>query len=112
MEGNNLILESQVKQFLLETRIALAKQGGLVFIDREKNVRAMAELGLLLSDVPGFVHRLEVRDYVSGPTDDDKGRQEKWWVFSREICKRAMYIKIALLGGGFGVFRFIEQNSR
>lgn len=79
--------------------MALAKEGGLVIVEREKNVKALANLGLLPSDIPGFIRRLEVCDYVSGPMDDDRGRPEKWWVFSRELCGKPMYIKVALTCG-------------
>lgn len=70
----------EVKDFLFEMKIAMSQRRPS-FAEREKNMAALAELGILPQEVPGILGKLEVSDYWDGPLADDKGRPKTWWIF-------------------------------
>lgn len=89
----------QVKDFLLELKMTLSQDHRLVLDERNKNLRSLAMLGMLPSEVPAVLRQLKVSDYCEGPLDDDPGRPLKWWVFAPEYCGVVLYIKVALCPG-------------
>lgn len=86
----------QIKQFLLELKMALSRDGNLHVADREKNVKSLAIMGMLPNEVSQVLRSLKVSDYSEGPLDDDQGRPIQWWVFGPNYCGTTLYVKVAL----------------
>ena len=97
-EGRPLLSIEQARDFLLDTKLALAQEGALAFEGRSKNLQCLAELGILATDVVDLLRCLRTDDYCEGPLDDDKGRPIRWWVFGPSVLECCIYVKIALHG--------------
>ena len=69
--GRALTSREEVRQVILDIRLLLSRENGLVFVDRQKNAQALTRLGVLPSEVPGILRGLRVEDYAAGPLDDD-----------------------------------------
>lgn len=65
----------------------------LVIIERDKNQKTLAELGLVPSDCRIHIHDLTCENYFRGPTDDDE-TGGVFWEFGTMIKNREIYIKI------------------
>ena len=69
----------------------------LRFVERDKNIASMAEIGILQRDVPGILRTVQASDYCEGPLDDDKGQNKSWWVFGPEHEGETLYVKVCLV---------------
>lgn len=87
--------KDDVRAFLLEMKMALSHDKWR-FVDRDKNLAALAGLEMLHSDVPKVLRSLALEDYSEGPLSDDKGRDRSWWVFGRQHGDVILYIKICI----------------
>ena len=85
-----------VRDFLFDMKICLANSECLIFVDRDKNLQGLADLGLLRSELPDLLRGLTVDDFSQGPLLDDRGRQRYWWVFGPERDTIVIYLKIAV----------------
>lgn len=99
-EAPPLTTYGEVRNFLLRVKLAVASDRTWHFIDREKNLASMAQLGLIHSDVVRILRELTPEDYSEGPLDDDRGRDREWWVFGASQMGKTLYIKIAVTEGG------------
>lgn len=53
-EENRLVSDrDQVKNFLLELKMTLSREGKFTLDDRDRNLQSLAILGMLPSEVPG-----------------------------------------------------------
>ena len=90
----------QVRQFLLRMKMALAR-GRFLLAERDKNLRDLAELGMVPADVTQVLQRLSLSDYCEGPLDDDKRRAKQWWVFGPQYEGVLLYIKVCVNREGY-----------
>jgi hypothetical protein len=79
--------------------MALADPDRLAFIDREKNLQGLADLGMLRSEVPELLRHLTLDDFSEGPLSDDRGRPRNWWVFGPERDGVVVYVKVTVVSG-------------
>lgn len=68
-------------------------------MERDKNIDALIELGMLQSEVPGVLKGMTVKDYSEGPLQDRQGRDREWWVFGPAYDGKLLYIKVGITGG-------------
>lgn len=87
-----------VKNFLLELRMALARESELVIVERDKNNAFLAERGWLNSDLRRLLRNLAAADYAEGPLLDDRGSDWEWWVFGPRYDGSTLYVKLAIRG--------------
>ena len=84
-----------IRNFLLEMKMSLEFRP-LVFVDRNKNLESLSQLGILQTEVARVLKQITVSDYCDGPVNDDKGRNKQWWVFGPEHGGKVLYIKVCL----------------
>ncbi len=86
----------EVRDFLLEMKMSLALRQ-YRFVNRGKNTTSLAEMNMLSNEVASILKSIQVSDYCDGPLDDDKGRDERWWIFGPEHQGEAIYVKVSLI---------------
>lgn len=82
-----------VEKILGDMKNALM-QNKICFIPRAKNMKTLAALGLLVSDVKDELMDLSYSDYISGPeVDRDQPSSDCLWIFKRRVNGQDIYIK-------------------
>lgn len=80
----------------------IVERNGLDTWPTKKNDQFLLDSGFTSDDVEEIVRKIEVRDYESGPHDDDKEgfRQPgEVWVFGKEYEGYDLYIKLKMTNG-------------
>ena len=68
------------------------------FVPRRKNMQALAQHGLTISDAKDEIFSLVVGDYYKGPKQDlDPLRPGDIWEFKKNIDGRQFYIKVKIV---------------
>lgn len=68
------------------------------FVPRRKNMQALAQHGLTISDAKDEIFSLVVGDYYKGPKQDlDPFRPGDIWEFKKNIDGRQFYIKVKIV---------------
>lgn len=82
----------QVVLFLEMMKMAVRQQ--FIFIGREKNLAALASLGIVRTHAESLVMGLKPKDYVSGPEADYNNPDNEMWVFGLTVSSREVYVKL------------------
>ncbi len=86
----------KVKLILFKIKMLIG-EGKCSFEEREKNMKTLAELGLLPEDVFQILTELTPQNYYRGPsTDYDTNEIETIWEFGITLEGREIYIKLKL----------------
>lgn len=89
--------ESLIEVFLSEVRESI-ESGKAMLVQREKNIRTLATLGMMPEDVYDEIRDLRACHFYSGPSvDRDYPESEKIWIFKKEIQHKMIYIKFKVL---------------
>ena len=83
---------------------------GIFFLNREKNIEALKELGITSSIREEVIRGLEVRDYIDTLSDSMNSFGDMW-VFGKDYEGNELYIKIAL-GRNENLTTHSNENSR
>ena len=76
----------------------LLSAGKYDFVPRGKNVQALSQYGLTITDVKNEILDFEVRDYYKGPKlDFDASRPGDVWEFKRNIDGIPFYVKVKIV---------------
>lgn len=87
--------EDEVKKFLKEFQ-ALAKVFDMIIINRDKNTKALLELGISPNIRKDIIMTLKVDNYYRGPSEDRKLPQNEVWEFGAELEDgQEVYIKLS-----------------
>lgn len=82
-------------EFFLNTFKAKLDVFDVIFMERDKNLRALIDLEITRVSRKEILKDLKVEDYFRGPTRDvDKGPD--LWEFGRLLRKKEVYIKITI----------------
>lgn len=92
-ERRQRLIEADVREFLLTVKLRVAEDRW-TFVNRDKNLDALAELNMFPTDVATVLRDLKVRDYCEGPLEDDRKRPILWWVFGPTCMDESLYVKI------------------
>ena len=84
-EERPLASRDETRAFILELKIALAREHKMYFDEREKNLQALEDL--------------REEDYSDGPLADDRGRPLRWWVFGPVVRGCCIYVKVSMHRG-------------
>ncbi|HMQ70463.1 MAG TPA: toxin [Ignavibacteria bacterium] len=87
-----MIAEYEVENFLIDLKEKI-KVYDLIFVEREKNQKTMAELEIFQSDCKKYILHLKVENYLKGPVKDSQYGNE-YWEFGIEIKGKEIYIKL------------------
>lgn len=98
-KGSGNPREEDVKDFIFRLRLTLAEDSRCSFIGRNKNLEALADLGMFESEVPAVLRSLRPETYCEGPMPDDQGRAKEWWVFGPIHEGKLLYIKVGIQRG-------------
>lgn len=86
--------EAEVGRFLKNFKFKLSFYG-VVFMQRDKNLKTLIALELTTINRTSVLHQLKVEDYFKGPTlDYDNGPE--LWEFGIKIKHSNVYIKITM----------------
>ncbi len=86
---------SEIHSFL-ESFKAKLSVWGVFFLNREKNLQALAKLEIRPIEREQFLRELRVEDYSQGPLVDVIHQGAEMWVFGLLIKEREVYIKISM----------------
>lgn len=87
--------KEEVKRYLHDFKL-LAKVSGIVFIEREKNLNALFELGITAKIREEIIMDLKVENFYRGPSVDKDRPQFKLWEFGVQWNKyEEIYIKLS-----------------
>lgn len=85
-----------IRDFLTEAK-DLMSAGEYDFVERRKNMQALAANGLSLIDAKSQILSLEVGDYYKGPKQDfDLSRPGDIWEFKKNIDGVRFYVKLKI----------------
>lgn len=65
------------------------------FIERDKNMKSLAELGIKTPQAKNTILQLTYKDYCSGPEKDHEYPDCSIWTFGYEINDKEVYIKLS-----------------
>lgn len=88
--------KNQVQQFLTDFKQKL-NVFSIIFLDRDKNLNALLELGITELQRLENIQRLKPENYSSGPNKDiyDPNIPD-YWEFGKMVNEKEVYIKINL----------------
>ena len=76
----------------------LLSAGKYDFVPRRKNMQALAQHGLTITDVKNEILGLDVGDYYKGPKQDfDPNRPGDIWEFKKSIDGMQFYVKVKII---------------
>jgi len=92
MEGD----ENNVRKYIKEIKIVI-KEHGIFFVQKAQD--EIIQLGINTTIAKEIISKLEIKDYIKGPIDDDdkRFRQFKVWIFGIEPINGVLetYIKLS-----------------
>lgn len=87
---------SEINVFLEKAK-SLVASGKYDFVPRRKNMQALAQYGLTITDAKTEILGLVVGDYYKGPKHDlDPNKPGDIWEFKKQIDGTPFYIKIKI----------------
>ena len=86
--------EMEVREFL-NRFVSKTSIWGIVYLDRDKNLAAMTQLGITAVQRDGIVMGLTVEDYVETLESMIPGASDLW-VFGKRYEHTELYIKVSL----------------
>ena len=94
---NNRVSTSKIALFLEKIKMLLAT-GKYDFVPRRKNMQALAQHGLTITDAKEEIFELTVSNYYKGPKQDlDTNKSGDIWEFKKQIDGIQFYIKIKIV---------------
>lgn len=69
---------------------------GIMFYDRQKNLKALLQLEISAKRRNKVLNDLKVEDYYRGPKEDGVLKGAEFWEFGKRVRKKEVYIKISL----------------
>lgn len=88
--------ENDVECLLKELRDAIDNER-FIPVDRDKNLKTLAKLGLTWNDAKDEIYDLKYQNYVKGPEEDrDYPNEDKLWVFKKKILGETIYVKFKI----------------
>lgn len=86
---------AEVEQFLQQFKVKV-DVFGVFFLNRDKNLNALNELGITPIERLSIVKSIEVDDFSEGPIKDQLNDFGEMWVFGKDVDEKEVYIKITL----------------
>jgi hypothetical protein len=103
----------KVTLFLLLFKGLMSEPGGFMFVDRPKNMKALADLNLTPLQARETIMGLTERNYCKGPVPDVDIPDEEVWEFGVSSEGETIYIKLkALTGNGVGLCVSFHKSDR
>ena len=87
---------TSIKIFLQLFKQTAEKPDHLLFVDRERCLTAITQLGLSLEQAIAEIMSISIDDYCEGPESDVARPDEYIWVFGKVISGDEMYIKLKI----------------
>lgn len=82
----------------LEKMKKLVSEGKYDFIPRRKNLQALAQHGLTITDAKNEILGLVICDYYKGPKQDlDPNRPGDIWEFKKDVGGTRFYVKVKIV---------------
>lgn len=88
---------SDIAAYLAKVKNLLST-GKYDFVPRRKNMQALAQHGLTITDAKNEILGLVVDDYYKGPKQDlDSGRPGEVWEFKKDVDGTQFYVKVKIV---------------
>jgi hypothetical protein len=89
----------EITTFLKQAKV-LISQGKRRFLERDKNISSISNMGLTIEQAWAEILELTYREYLGGPELDDNPRYATkghlWWMFGIEVSELQVYIKLRI----------------
>lgn len=93
----NQVKTQEISEFLTKMK-QLISAGEYDFVPRRKNLQALAEHGLTITDAKDEIFALVVGDYYKGPKQDfDSYKPGNIWEFKKNVDGKQFYIKVKIV---------------
>lgn len=86
---------NDVEQFLYQFKVKL-DIWGIVFLERDKNIQALADLNISRFERLDVIRSIQVEDYSEGPIPNELNSMGEMWVFGKDVNGIETYIKITM----------------
>lgn len=94
---SNQASNAQIVAYLADVK-RLLSAGKCDFVPRRKNMQALAQHGLTITDAKNEILGLVVGDYYKGPKKDhDPNRPGDIWEFKKNIDGMQFYVKVKIV---------------
>lgn len=94
--STNQASASDVSAFLAKAK-NLMSAGKYVFVPRGKNLQALSDHGLTITDAKSEIIGLVVGDYYKGPKQDfDPAQPGDIWEFKKDVGGEQFYVKLKI----------------
>lgn len=94
---SNQASTSDIAAYLARVK-KLLSTGKYDFVPRRKNMQALAQYGLTITDVKNEILGLAVSDYYKGPKQDlDPNRPGDIWEFKKNLDGIQFYVKVKIV---------------
>ena len=91
----NTATQTEINDFLFKFKFFAQIPGQFSFVERHKNLQALADLGITQVEALNAILQLTYRNYSSGPEPDRDYYGRKVWIFGYSLEGEEIYIKLA-----------------
>lgn len=85
----------EIKGFLYTFKFFAQDFNQFHFVEREKNMQSLAELGITIPQAINTLLKLTYKNYSGGPEKDDHFTESNVWFFGCKIDGEEIYIKLS-----------------
>ena len=85
----------EIRGLLFKFKFFAENSSQFSFIEREKNMTSLGELGMCIGQAKNVILQLTPFDYVEGPLQDEKYPSHNLWVFGVSFNSDEVYIKLS-----------------
>jgi len=90
---SNKAVRAEIRTFLKKFKKS-AKDNGIYFVNRKKNMDTLIELGITIDEAIERIMTISTGDYSSGPLKDHQSDKGEIWIFSKKVNELNIYVKL------------------
>ncbi len=91
----NIATQSEIITFLEQFKFFAQNLSCFSFIEREKNMQTITELGISIAQAVNVILELTYKNYVKGPSLDRDRPGQNVWEFGCYLDNNELYIKLS-----------------
>ena len=87
--------QSDITDFLFKFKFFAQDLSKFIFVERDKNIKAIAELGITIAQTQATILDLTYINYIAGPDVDEGYPDHNVWKFGYNLNTDELYIKLS-----------------
>ena len=87
--------QSDINNFLFQFKFFAQITGQFTFLERYKNMQALAQLGISIEQALNVILGLTYKNYIRGPVTDSDYPDRNIWEFGCVLDGKEIYIKLS-----------------